>query len=183
MRKLDTKKLYVACRVYDAQRELEPWVQYESFGVIEHNVYISPKRILLVEERFNGEDVYIDYNTRRIVTPQNYKSSFKGSSSCFQSLYLSGYPMGPLTWERRAYFDGKAREVQFVMPFEDYVEDRLGMELYSDISPSTAMALLRLINMRERRTFQLSFDPEIAEKQIKDRVFHGYIPSKVKTLK
>ena len=183
MKKIDTNKLYVACRVYDAQRELEPWVQYESFGVLEHKIYVCPKRVLLVQERVNCQDVYIDFNTRRIVTPRNYESSYEGESSCFQSLYLSGYPMGPLTWERRAYFDGKAREVQFVMPFEEYVKDRLGMELYSEISLSTAKSLLRLINMREGRTFMLSFDPETAQKQLTDRVFHGYMPEKIKTLK
>ena len=127
MRKIDTEKLYVACRVYDIETELEPWVQYESFGKIDHKIYVDPKRVLLIDEYVNGEHAYIEYKSRRVVKPVEYDSSYESQSSCGQSLYLSGYPMGPITWQRTAYFDRKGREVQLIVPFNKFIEDHLGI--------------------------------------------------------
>ena len=100
MKKYDTKKLFVACRVYDFETETEPWVQYESFGKIEHKIFVNPKRVLLLEESVEGNNVYIEFNTRRIVHPVIYRSSFESNSTCVQSLYLSDFPLGPLSDDR-----------------------------------------------------------------------------------
>lgn len=170
MIKYDTKKLFVACRVYDVETETEPWVQYESLGKIEHQIIVDPKRVLLLEEWVEGKNYYIDCKTRRIVQPMNYQYSFESHSSCCSTLYLSDYPLGPLSDERRQYFADKSREVSFVMPFNEFIRERLGVE-YTEVTLAEATALLRLINMTAGRCFKLSFSPEEAEHQISKKVY------------
>ena len=48
--KIDASKLYVACPVCDCGREIELYIHYESFGKIEHNIIINPKRILILKD-------------------------------------------------------------------------------------------------------------------------------------
>lgn len=171
LKKIDTKKLYVACRVYDVETEIEPWIQYESFGKIEHDIYVDPKRILLLEENVDGKRVFVDCKTRRIVTPVEYCSSFESESTCSRSLYLSDFPLGPLSHERVRYFEQKNREVSFIVPFNKYVKDRLGLE-FLDLSLSQARAILNFINLGEGKEFKLSYDSEVAEAQIQKKIYH-----------
>ena len=45
--KYNTNDLYVACHVYDVETLVEPWVQYETMGVIDHEIIVDPKRVIL----------------------------------------------------------------------------------------------------------------------------------------
>ena len=47
MKKIEYDKLYVAFPVFDAEYETEMYEQYETMGTIEHNVIVSPKKVLI----------------------------------------------------------------------------------------------------------------------------------------
>jgi hypothetical protein len=91
--KVDTDSLYVACKVYDIETEIEPWEQYASFGKIEHEIVVSPKRRLVVCKNENGKDKYYDLKTGEELYLRDYDSSYESTSTRAQSLYLSDFPM------------------------------------------------------------------------------------------
>ena len=162
--KFDTQKLFVACRVYDLEVEIEPWVQYESFGLVEHNIIVDPKRILVRKDE-NGSIVY--------------SSSFESESSCLTSLCLSSWPLGSLSHLRKEYYEDKKGEIQFLIPFDEFIKAKLGIEI-KQITIAQAQAILKLLNLTEGKPFKLSFDEEEAKEQIETRIFNR---SKTKSLK
>ena len=176
--KIDTSKLYVACPVYDDTVLIEPWVQYDTFGKEEHNIYVNPKRILVREVEEDGETIIVDCKTSRRLYVVDHRASYESESSCGSSIFLSGWPLGPLYEEGKNYFRYKASQVQFLIPFREYASDRLGLDI-ERVSIARARAIVGFLNASEGRTFQLSFDPEVAASQIRSRVYHEK-PGKVK---
>ena len=174
--KFDTQKLFVACRVYDLEVEIEPWVQYESFGLVEHNIIVEPKRILVRKDE-NGS--IVDCKTDQKLTVKDYSSSFESESSCLTSLCLSSWPLGSLSHLRKEYYEDKKGEIQFLIPFDEFIKAKLGIEI-KQITIAQAQTILKLINLTEGKPFKLSFDEEEAKEQIETRIFNR---SKTKSLK
>lgn len=141
--KFDTKKLFVACRVYDLEVEI------------------------------------VDCKTDQKLTVKDYSSSFESESDCFKSLCLSDWPMGCLSNLRRDFFKQKQCEIQFLIPFDEFIKAKLGIEI-KQITIAQAQAILKLLNLTEGKPFQLSFDEEEAKEQIETRIFNR---SKTKSLK
>ena len=168
--KINAKDLYVACHVYDVEYEIEPWVQYDSLGKIDHTIIVDPKRVLLVKQEVDGKEVYLECKTMQPVIVTDYESSFVSRSSCCQSLYLSGLPLGPLYDDAKRYFQAKYREVQFIIPFSEYCEQRLGY-CPEQVSLTRAKATVSVLNATEGKEFKLSHDEEEANKQIERRIY------------
>ena len=169
--KIDTSELYVACPVYDNTILIEPWVQYDTTGLEEHHVYVNPKKVLVREVEEDGKKIIVDCKTSRRLFVVNYTSSFESSSSCGSTIYLSGWPLGPLREEADSFFRYKASQIQFLIPFREYASDRLGLDI-EQVSMIRARAIVNFLNATEGRTFKLSFDKEKAASQIRRRVFH-----------
>ena len=166
--KIDTNKLYVACRVYDYETELEPWIQYESFGKVQHDIFISPKRVLVVKEEKDGKDVYFDYKTSKELYVQDYSSSYTTKSTPWTTVWSSGLPtiLGKRIEE---YFDMKEREIQFLVPLSEFLKEKFGVEVDS-VSPKLVDFILHVINLTSGKPIHLSTDSSIAEEQIATRI-------------
>ena len=58
------EKLFVASMVYDTPELIEPFVQYETFGQIDHHVVVTPeKRLVISSTGDDGITKYYDYKT------------------------------------------------------------------------------------------------------------------------
>ena len=168
--KFSTKELFVACRVYDYEIETEPWVQYESFGTIEHHIVIDPKRKLIRKEIENGQEKLIDCKTNKRVYISNFTESFWTESSCTQSVFLSDYPLGPLSDNAKKYFERKTSQIQFLIPLDEYIKERLGIEI-KELTIKQALFIINLLNLRETKSFTLSFNNEEAKEQIETLIY------------
>ncbi|MBQ4031182.1 MAG: hypothetical protein II625_05455 [Bacilli bacterium] len=165
--KYSTEELLVACRVFDYAEEIEPFVQYETFGLIEHHILIDPKRMLV---RKDEEGSLIDCRNDEVVYVQDYSSSFKTNSSPSGSLILSGYPLGPLSHLRKEYIRNKTHEVQFLMTLKDYIKQKTGLEI-ERLSLRQAKAIIKMLNLSEGKVFELSFDENEAKEQIDTTIY------------
>lgn len=167
--KIDTNNLYVACRVFDSENEVESWVQYESQGLINHNVYVYPKRILVFKQKSNdGDDVYINVDNFDIMKVTNYTSSFDSHSDHTFGLYR--LPNGTNVNCGIGRVRGKASEIQFLMPFSDFIKERFGFDI-GEVTLLQAKALIKLNNMFEDKPFRLSNIQDEAEDQINDIIY------------
>jgi len=62
--KIKYDNLYVAFPVYDYEVETEMFVQYETFGKVEHRLIISPKKRLIYSKiDADGVERFYDYMT------------------------------------------------------------------------------------------------------------------------
>lgn len=177
--KINYDKLYVACPVYDYEVETEMYEQYETFGTLEHRIIISPKRKLVyskVDE--NGVERFYDYKTSEEVVESTYETSFETRSSAFHSVYC-GYingimPLGiaSLREEMLERHRAKQKCVGYFIPFTQYVQEKLGIDV-SSLSPAMADKLIRILNVGFGKAFMLSFDSEEAKKQLEKIGYHS----------
>lgn len=179
MAKINYDNLYVACPVYDHEVETEMYEQYETFGTIEHRIIISPKRKLVYSKiTEDGEERFYDYTTSEEVVESTYETSFETRSSAFHSVYctyINGLaPLGitGLREEMLARFHAKQKCVGYFIPFTQYVQEKLGIDV-SSLSPSMANKLLRLMNVGAGKAFMLSFNAEEAKIQLKKIGYHS----------
>ncbi len=170
--------LYVAFPVYDHEVETEPYVQYETFGTLEHRIIVTPKKKLVyskIDE--DGVERFYDYDTSEEVEEFTYESSFETGSSAFHSLYsgyIGGYfpmPIRGLREDMKQRFYAKQKCLGYFIPFTEYVQDKLGIDV-SSLSPAMARKLLRLLNVGIKKSFMLSMDEEVAAKQLEKIGYH-----------
>ena len=176
--KIDYDNLYVAFPVYDHEVETEMFVQYETFGRIEHRIIVSPKKKLVyskVDE--DGVERFYDYKTSNEVVESTYETSFKTKSSPFHSVYctyingLAPLPIPGLREEMISRFRQKQRCVGYFIPFTEFVQEKLGLSLDS-ITPALADKIIRLMNVGSGKAFMLSMEPEEAAKQLEKIGYH-----------
>ena len=153
--KINTKNLYVACKVYNYEKLIEPWEQYDTFGKIDHTILVYPKKILVIKDE---DGKFYDLKTGKELFEKNYSSSGYTNSSCSQNIYLSGMPLGPLYNSGKMYFDHKEREISYLMPISEYLENSLGLKLEDEVSSIEIRTLINLLNIGKRRVFPLSYD-------------------------
>lgn len=165
---MDTSNLFVACRVYDMETEVEPFVQYDSFARITHEIFVNPKKILVYSK--NSRTKFYDFKTGEELRLRNYESSFETESLIEQTLYLSKDPSELMTYRREKYFKDKEKEIAFLIPFDMYIESRLGF-VPKNISRFSAKSLVTMLNASESKSFVLSFDKEEAIEQIKRKIY------------
>ena len=170
--KINYDNLYVAFPVYDHEVETEMWEQYETMGTIEHRIIISPKKKLVISKiDENGVERFYDYKTGEEVVEQTYSTSFETNSSAFHSVYctyingLAPLPIAGLREQMVERFHAKQKTVGYFIPFTQYVQEKLGIDV-SSLSPAMADKLLRLMNVGTGKAFMLSFDLEEAKLQL-----------------
>lgn len=172
MAKINYDNLYVAFPVYDHEVETEMWEQYETFGTVEHRIIISPKKKLIyskVDE--DGKERFYDYKTSEEVVEHTYDTSFETESSPFYSVYctyingLAPLPIAGLREQMKERFYAKQKCVGYFIPFAQYVQEKLGIDV-SSLPPAYADKLLRLMNIGAGKSFMLSFNADEAKKQI-----------------
>ncbi len=171
-------ELFVACQVYDYEVVTEPYEHYETFGEVEHRIIVNPERKLVIKKL--GSSEYRNPRTGVCLIEREYTSSFKTDAAGDVGFYNMPICMGPLERNRRAYFKRKQREIQFIIPFKEFVASRLGEKLTNallgnrkTISLTIANALIAILNQRELGQFTLSFDPEVAKRQIEVSIYHN----------
>lgn len=176
--KIDYDNLYVAFPVYDHEVETEMFVQYETFGRIEHRIIVSPKKKLVyskVDE--DGVERFYDYKTNNEVVESTYEASFITKSSPFHSVYctyingLAPLPIPSLREDMISRFRQKQRCVGYFIPFTEFVQEKLGLSLDS-ITPALADKIIRLMNVGSGKAFMLSMEPEEAAKQLEKIGYH-----------
>lgn len=182
--KINYDNLYVAFPVYDYEVETEPFVQYESFGNVEHRIIISPKKRLIYSKiDADGVERFYDYKTSEEVKESTYESSFETNSSPWKSVYctyingIMPLPISSLREEMLAVHRAKQKNVGYFIPFIDYVREKLGMDV-SGLSPAMADKLLRLMNVGAFKGFMLSFDSEKAAEQLNKIGYHSKLKKK-----
>ena len=172
MAKINCDNLYVAFPVYDHEVETEMYEQYETFGTIEHRVIINPRK-KLVYSRIDDDGIerFYDYKTSEEVVESTYDTSFETRSSAFHSVYctyingIRPLPIPGLREEMKERFYAKQKCVGYFIPFTQYVQEKLGIDV-SSLSPAYADKLIRLLNIGSGKAFMLSFDVEEAKKQL-----------------
>ena len=176
--KIDYDNLYVAFPVYDHEVETEMFVQYETFGRIEHRIIVNPKKKLVyskVDE--DGVERFYDYKTSNEVVESTYEASFETKSSPFHSVYctyingLAPLPIPGLREDMISRFRQKQRCVGYFIPFTEFVQEKLGLSLDS-ITPALADKIIRLMNVGSGKAFMLSMEPEEAAKQLEKIGYH-----------
>ena len=179
MAKINYANLYVAFPVYDHEVETEMYEQYETFGTIEHRVIISPKKKLVysrIDE--DGKERFYDYTTSEEVVESTYDTSFETRSSAYNSVYctyINGLaPLGiaGLREQMKERFYAKQKCVGYFIPFTQYVQEKLGIDV-SSLTPAYADKLIRLLNVGSGKAFMLSFDSEEAKKQLEKIGYHS----------
>jgi hypothetical protein len=177
--KIKYDNLYVAFPVYDYEVETEMFVQYETFGRVEHRLIISPKKRLIYSKiDANGVERFYDYMTSEEVKEFTHDTSFETTSSPWKSVYctyingIMPLPIPSLRNEMLAAHRAKQKVVGYFIPFTDYISEKLGIDA-SSLSPSYAHKLLRLMNIGAGRAFMLSFDSEEAKVQLEKIGYHS----------
>lgn len=104
---------------------------------------------------------------------KNYQSSYVSKSNYLYSIINitgDGTFVGIQNKLKKSYYDLKSREVQFLIPFSEYVKQRLGIEI-SNITLRQAEIIIKYLNMYEGKPFILSFDEQEASMQINDNIY------------
>lgn len=178
MKKIEYDKLYIAFPVFDAEYETEMYEHYETMGTIEHNVIVSPKKVLVYSKvDQDGNVKYYNYETGEEVKESSYESSFETNSSPLASIYccyingLFALPIPSMREHCIARYEAKKKEVGYFIPFSQYMEERFGISVDS-MPPSVAHKVLRVLNIGCGKGFKLSFDKEIARRQLEEMI--GY---------
>lgn len=186
-RKNNYDNLYVACQVYDYEIETEPFIQYESFGTIEHRIIINPKRKLIyskIDE--NGNEKFYDYKTGEEVIEQSYEKSFKTNSSTWKSLYCSfigghtNIPIKALKDDFISEHQTKKRSVGYLIPATDYIKEKTRIDI-SLISPNIIDKIISILNIAQPKSFILSMYKDEATTQLEKIGYHKET-SKKKTI-
>ena len=184
MAKINYDNLYIAFPVYDHEVETEMYEQYETFGTIEHRIIISPRKKLIyskIDE--NGTERFYDYKTGEEVVESTYESSFETRSSAFYSVYctyingIMPLPIPGLREEMKERFYAKQKCVGYFIPFSQYVQEKLGIDV-SSLSPAYADKLIRLLNVGSGKAFMLSMNPEEAKVQLEKIGYRKQIKKK-----
>lgn len=173
--------LYVASRVAHLEYETNPWIQYESFGEVEHRIYVSPKKELIYSVIEDGITKYYLYPSHQEIEESTFKSSYKTNSDAFTSIYSAALYHGKsstitgLNEKIKAEYEKKTSLIGYLIPITTY----LGI---SDKTPlKLAYALVRLSNIKKsNKPMLLSFEEQEAEKQLQEI---GYIKEKETTKK
>lgn len=160
-------QLFVASQVCEHEELVEPFVQYETFGQIDHHIIVSRKKYLIYSTMDDeGNIKYYDYATGEEVDESSFTSSFSTTSSAMDNLYcwgVSGYPI-PIDGIRKKIIDRfkkQSRLVGYFIPFEEY----FGLESKMT-SPRLALALIKLSNITKRGYVKLSMDETKAKEQL-----------------
>lgn len=169
------EKLFVASMVYDTPELIEPFVQYETFGQIDHHVVVTPeKRLVFSSTGEDGVAKYYDYKTGKEITLYDKTSSYSTkadpvSSICLSNPFASG-TVGPanLLEDLSKLGNNNGLRYGFVVPFEDYIKNKFG-KAYNVSNPKVASLLL--FAMATNRATELSFDPAEAEQQLSSLVY------------
>ena len=182
-RKID--QLFVATMTYEIGELIEPFVQYETFGRIDHHIILTRNKKLVyssIDE--DGTTRYYDYDTDEEVTEYQGKASYSTEAGAYSSLYYmytqGGYPM-PIPgiradMEKQAQEEYKAKYGYFV-PFTEYLYNRLGIKI-KIINPKVARALLRFLPKQDKLV--LSLDEEEAHEQLETYLHSGQVDKKQK---
>ncbi len=145
---MEKKKFYFASKIIDELELIEPWVQYDTEGQIDHTIYISKNKILVygVTDDYGNTAFYL-YPSGEMVTESNEEFSYSTEAFCGWTIY---YPDTI-----------KESKVGYFIPIEEY------FGLSNEVtSPVLANILLRLANLGKRGNIQLSTNREEAKEQI-----------------
>lgn len=158
---MEKKKFYFASPVFHECALIEHWIQYETFGQIDHNIFVSQRKVLVygVTDE-NGETKFYSFPKGKQVFEKNYNSSYSTESGPWEVEYCGPYcsENGP-----SQSYDKHPDILSYFVPIEEY------FSLSSEVtSPALARLYLRLANYQKKGYVKLSTDEEEAKKQIED---------------
>ena len=183
--KIDTNNLYVACPIYNIQSEAEYLDLKKRKNVKEsflanHTIVIDPKKALILKSN-NSHDTRGEYFN---LMKEPYEPIFLyDCSSSYQSkkiwsnfaLSISSV-LGQATDELIKYrAERLKRKGAYVftclIPFKEYVKQRLNLDIGDAIYRSEALILLKALNIGCGKPFILSYNENEAKEQIQKKVY------------
>ena len=186
MEKKEYEELYVASRVYHYQDEIEPMMQYDTLGKIDHLIKISKSKVLVyskTDEKGNKEYYLYPSNAPVIISPFTHSFSTVGTydykgrltdkdikshykqDKANEELIDKMYPSErkEITDEGIRYYDVEYRYVDGLIPVSKFFKTE------HNLTPKLAHVLLKVMNHSIKKEYiTLSFDKKIAIKQLKE---------------
>ena len=177
--------LFVATVVYDIEELEETFIQYESFGKINHHVIVTPKKRLIYSVTDKaGTTKFYDYKTDEEVEFYNKESSYKTTASATSTIYHIAMEKPSIIGSRKfaeelRKHDEKINKERYAypIPFEIYTESTIGKAIFCD-NPKIASTILLMIPTSKE--MELSFDSEEVKKQLDRHVYHKKTTGKLK---
>ena len=166
--------LFVATMVYDREELIEPYMQYETQGRIDHHVIVtSEKRLVYSVTDETGKTRFYDYKTDEEIDFYEEKSSYITDADPLSTLYhVSKGVRVPLTSLETTIdsYHKKSTSLRYgyPQPFSIYTESILGKPIFCD-NPKIASVILNMLP--KNKQFELSFDEEESKKQIDKYIY------------
>lgn len=192
---LTLKDLYVASVVLELLDEEEPWIQYESPGILNHVLAVSYRRILVYKATDeNGVEHFYDLETGEICGYNEHMCCYQTESHWDVSRITTFPGFG---YEQRLHgriwlMGRNSGKIGFIETFEQFARERIGLNLH-DIDVNTARRLVSIYNFAfgrrnifsRKKYFVLPNDPEesmkFTTKILGKSALSGYSREKVKT--
>lgn len=182
---MDYDFLLVASRINRFSVETESFIQYETFGNVDHYLLVSQKKELVIGKKDGDKIRYYNMDGIEIEEYQRY-SSYKTCSSVLTSLQFMYYDTCIPLLDKdivdlaKKMCPTKGSYYGYFIPFDEYIKQELGYSLKS-VTPIKAWTVLKFINMCKGKPMVLSFDEDESKKQLEQIGY--YVKEKVKTLK
>ncbi len=166
-KKVNVEELFVACPIVDYIKSTTGLEQCGPQGSENHQIYINPKKILVIKK----ENKYFDAVTGLQVRPYYYKCSYYDYNDYTRDNKIyRDYKMPkhiPYSW--RSPKLGYTTSFSYVIPFKEYIKKTLNIDV-EDISLIKARILLSISNLSCEKPFKLSYDENVAQEQIREKV-------------
>lgn len=166
--------LYVVNRLADDFEILEDYVKYETFGKCLHKLVVFPKKILIYTKldhkgniRYYNADTKKEIYIRSETTPMySYETKSSPNLDLLDSC-RAGRSTGiaSINKELLEELNSFYNLYDFVIPIEEYLEERLGKKI-ENISLLKAKLFLKILNPISNKGIVLSTDPETAIMQL-----------------
>jgi len=185
----NTENLFVASMLYDYAELVEPFVQYETFGKIDHHVIFTPeKRLVYRVEDENGVTKYYDYKTKKEISLYDKRASYSTRAGALSTLTLTDprttgiippHSILEMIEHYRENANLNGIRYGFLVPVDDFIKVRFGN--LPNISPAAFNILLHIISTN--KVTELSFNEEEAEEQISSLMYGLSLEKKEKRKK
>lgn len=174
---LSVKDLYVASFIWDDMMEIEPWVQYESFGKLHHSLNVSKSRTLVYKEKDKeGKIHYYNYSTGKEVKLCVHTSNFTTRSCVSVNVMASISVISGINY----LFPNISVEsdlVGLLVPFNEFAKEKIGVNP-EKISVAQASKLVKFYNMfKGGKPFRLTDNEEESHKIISEKLGYNFKPS------
>lgn len=176
---ININDLFVANIVSDDMVEIEPWVQYESFGRVMHNLTVRRKRILVYAKEEDGEVNYYSVKTGKKLHVVTKLYNHETRSTYFISIlaHISRR-------SERNLFGAYINNIDLIccpVPFNEFAKENIGIN-GNNVSVNQASRLVTYYNLlMGNGHFELSDDEEESKQIISKKLGYSFDETTSKT--